>query len=200
MFFNSPLVVESSINGHLLGRYDVWSFIVKKCKWGRSTKWCKKRWLDVIIHDLNIFGNVFRWHIICVLWCFLISSPPQASTSSTIDLKLCEWAQFFFINNHVIRKKLLITKWFVAVTEISSDRAASCNSFQTSVCHLLRLLKANLLETASLWRCVCKCLLALRVRLSPNIPALLTNSVAVITGGAKVEHILQYYPFSQLLK
>ena len=68
--------------------------------------------------------------------CFLISSLLQAATSSTVDLKLCKWGQFFFINNHVIRKKLLITKQFVAVTEI---------------CCLLRLLKGNSIEMAFLW-------------------------------------------------
>ena len=158
----------------------------------------------MIIHDLNIFGNVFRWDRICVLWCvkgcFLIYSLPQAATSSIIDLKLCEWAQFFFINNHLIRKKLLITKRFVALTEISPDKAASSNSFQTSVHRLLRLMKANLLESASLWRCVYKCLSVLQVGWSRNVPALLANVVAIITGGAKVEHILQHHPFSQLLK
>ena len=98
--------------------------------------------------------------------------------------------EFFFTNNHVIQKKLLTTNRFVAVTGISVGRAASCNSFETSVRHLLRLLKANLLQITSLWHCVSKWLLALQVGWSPNAPALLTNGVAVITGGAKVEQVL----------
>ena len=139
-------------------------------------------------------GKKYEWRM-----CFLISSLLQAGTSATIYLKLREWAQFFFINNYIIWKKLLITNQFVAVTGISLDRAASCNSFQTSVHCLLRLLKANLLETASLWHCVYKCLLALRIGWSPIVPAL-TNGVAVTMGGAKVGYILQYHPLSQLLK
>ena len=104
LFFNGPLVVESSINGYLSGCCNVWSFIINKCKWARSTKWCKLRQRDMIIYGLNTFGNVFRWHIICVLWCvkevlfnffsltssnklnywFKIVSEPSFSLSTTI--------------------------------------------------------------------------------------------------------------------
>ena len=202
MIFNCPLVVESCINSHLFHWCDVLSFVIKKREWAWGTQWCKKRELNVIIHYLNIFSDVFRWHIISVLWCMkeVFSSPLQAATNSTMDLKLWEWVQFFFINNHVIRKKLLITKWFVVVAEITWNRAASCNSFQTSVRCLLRLSYANLFAMAVLWCCIRKCLLALRVGWSQKVPALLTNDVSTKTGGAKVEHILQYHLFSQLLK
>ena len=151
-----------------------------------------------------IYLEMYSGDIICILWCVkeVLFNFFSAASSNKLKywFKIVWVSQVFLYQQPCNSKKLLITKWFVAVTEIYVDRATSCISFQTSVHCLLRLSKANLSDTASLWYCICKCLLALRVGWSPNVPALLTNGVAVITGGAKAEHILQYHPFSQLLK
>ena len=43
-----------------------------------SEKQSDARMFDVIIYDWNIFGNVFRWNIICILWCVKeVQSHPQ---------------------------------------------------------------------------------------------------------------------------
>ena len=165
--------------------------------------WCDHPWFEYI------WKCIFRWHKICVLWCVkeVLFNFFSAASSNKLNYRFkIVWVNPAFLYQQPCNlKKASDNKTICSCHRNFCRRAASCNSFQTSARRLLRLSKANLFETTSLWRCVCKCLLALRVGWSPNVPTLLTNGVAVITGGAKVEHVFtifleHYHPFPQLLK
>ena len=145
-------------------------------------------WSSMIWIYLEMYSG-----IICVWWCM----KEVLYFSVTSSNKLNYWFKIVWVSQIFLYQQPCNSKKAFGNKAICSYHR---NSFQTSVYHLLRLLKANLLVTTSLWCCICKCLLALQVGWSTNVPALLTYSVTVITRGEKVEHVLQYHPFPQLLK
>ena len=109
--------------------------------------------------------------IICIWWCM----KEVLYFSVTSSNKLNYWFKIVWVSQIFLYQQPCNSKKAFGNKAICSYHR---NSFQTSVYHLLRLLKANLLETTSLWCCICKCLLALQVGWSPNVPALLTYSVS----------------------
>ena len=201
MFANSPLVVESSINDICLVTVTSEVSSLKNINGPEEQSDARRgslMWSSMIWIYLEMYSG-----IICVWWCMkevLFYFSVASSNKLNYWFKIVWVSQIFLYQQPRNSKKASGNKAICSYHRNFFRQSCSSNSFQTSVYHLLRLLKANLLETTSLWCCICKCLLALQVGWSPNVPALLTYSVTVITRGEKVEHVLQYHPFPQLLK